>query len=116
MQVFVVPSGFNSLATFLAAREPLYRQNVFQFFSALNPAYNTFVKANGHVVDEKSCNADTNHLKQLYAKVLQVYLREAKRALDVKVFKAKIWRQGQDEPSVHYFSNRVEVGSLQQQE
>lgn len=32
-QVFLIPSGFNSLAHFIATREPLYRQNVFQFFS-----------------------------------------------------------------------------------
>lgn len=28
-QVFLLPSGFNSISAFIAAREPLYRQNVF---------------------------------------------------------------------------------------
>ena len=32
-QVYLIPSGYNSLAHFIATREPLYRQNVFQFFS-----------------------------------------------------------------------------------
>jgi len=29
VQVFLIPSGYNSLAHFIATREPLYRQNIF---------------------------------------------------------------------------------------
>ena len=46
-QVYLIPSGFNSIANFLASREPLYRQNIFQFFSGMNEAYTKLVKAKG---------------------------------------------------------------------
>ena len=46
-QVYLIPPGYNSIANFLASREPLYRQNVFQFFSGMNEAYTSLVKAKG---------------------------------------------------------------------
>ena len=89
MQVYLLPTGFNSIANFIATREPLYRQNIFQFFSRMNPAYGEIVKMGGLVLDNKSIEPDRlNHLKQLYDNVIQYYLREARRSFDIKVFKA----------------------------
>ena len=51
-QVYLLPSGSNSIANFLATREPLYRQNVFQFFSSMNEAYSEIVKAGGNIQDK----------------------------------------------------------------
>ena len=112
--MFVVPNGFNSIANFLATREPLYRQNVFQFFSRMNKAYNSYVKFNGELYDEKSIEYDAPHLKDLYQNVIQHYLREARKPFDVKVFKALVWRKGDSSPRAVYFTNRIEIGSLQQ--
>lgn len=40
LSVYVLPSGNNTLCQYLAERDPLYRQNVFQFFSQMNvPVY-----------------------------------------------------------------------------
>lgn len=36
LSVYVLPSGNNTLCQYLAERDPLYRQNVFQFFSQMN--------------------------------------------------------------------------------
>jgi len=33
LSVYVLPSGNNTLCQYIAERDPLYRQNVFQFFS-----------------------------------------------------------------------------------
>ncbi len=49
MSVYLLPNSFNSIASFIASREPLYRQNVYQFFSAINSAYNKLVKPGGLV-------------------------------------------------------------------
>ena len=46
-QVYLLPYSYNSIASFIASREPLYRQNVYQFFSGLSPAYNKLIKPNG---------------------------------------------------------------------
>ena len=42
----------------MASREPLYRQNVFQFFSGLNNAYSKLVKVDGLIMGEKSIAQD----------------------------------------------------------
>ena len=40
LSVYVLPSGNNTLCQYIAERDPLYRQNVFQFFSQMNaPVY-----------------------------------------------------------------------------
>jgi len=46
-EVYLLPYSYNSIASFIASREPLYRQNVYQFFSGLSPAYNKLIKPNG---------------------------------------------------------------------
>lgn len=112
MQVYLIPNGFNSLANFIATREPVYRQNVFQFFSRMNKAYNDFVKFNGELYDEKSIKYDPPHLKKLYENVIQHYLKEGIRPFDVKVFKAQVWHKGAASPKVIYFTNRLEIGSM----
>ena len=50
-RIFLVPYEHNTLCSYIAAREPLYRQNVFQFFSNMNPVYKTQVKPGGYVPD-----------------------------------------------------------------
>ena len=80
----------------------------------MNEAYSTLVKAKG-IIKDKSIESDKlEHLKQLNDNVIQTYIRDARRSFDVKVFKAKVWRKDQSEPTVHYFTNRVEIGSMQQ--
>lgn len=37
--VYLLPSGFNSLSSYLATHDKLYRQQVFQFFSRSNPQF-----------------------------------------------------------------------------
>ena len=74
--MFLIPSGYNSLAHFIATREPLYRQNVFQFFSHLNRQYNMFVGPTGLVKKiELMQNEELNGLtvdkyKQLYERMV----------------------------------------------
>ena len=97
MRVYIVPYQFNSISAFLASREPLYRQNVFQFFSSLNPAYSNLVMANGNVHDHRSMEPDLlSHHKKLFERVVQNYLKEARRSFDLKVFSAKIYYKGRD--------------------
>lgn len=84
---------------------------MFQFFSGMNSAYSKLVRFNGYIQDEKS--TEFEHLKQLYDKVIQGYLREARRSFEIKVFKALVWRKGAPEPDVIYFTNRIEIGSMQ---
>ena len=111
--MYLIPSGYNSIASFLATREPLYRQNVFQFFSGMNQAYTKLVKVNGLIMGEKSLESDKlNHLKQLYDNVIQTYIRDARRTFDIKVFKAKVWCKGDASPKIYYFTNRIEIGSM----
>ena len=110
-QVYLIPSGCNTLAHFIASREPMYRQNVFQFFSQMNKEYSCIVKPSGFVADLNSIvNVDVRHLMQLYDRVVQTYLRDAKRSLQVKVFRAKVHYET-GETSTHYFTNRIEIGS-----
>lgn len=56
----------------------------------MNPAYVKLVKPMGIVMDERS--VEFQHLKQLYEKAIQGYLREARRSFDVKIFKARVWK------------------------
>lgn len=80
----------------------------------MNEAYTMLVKAKG-LIQEKSIESDKlDQLKLLYDNVIQTYLRDARRSFDIKVFKAKIWCKGIAEPQVHYFTNRLEIGSMQQ--
>lgn len=55
-------------------------------------------------------------MQELYQRAIQTYLRDARRSFNVKVFKAKVYYSGQEEPEIHYFTNRIEVGCMQQQE
>lgn len=57
----------------------------------MNPAYVKLVKPMGIVMDERS--VEFQHLKQLYEKAIQGYLREARRSFDVKIFKARVWKK-----------------------
>ena len=58
----------------------------------MNLAYNKLVKPGGIVHDDKNKDEEFLHVKELYSKVLQTYIREARRSIHIKVFKAKIWR------------------------
>lgn len=69
-QVYLLPTGYNSVSSFLASREPLYRQNIFQFFSGMNKEYSKLVKPKG-VIQERSIESDhLEHLKRLYENVV----------------------------------------------
>ena len=54
-QVFLVPNDHNTICSYIANRDPLYRQNIFQFFSNMNPLYRAQVKAGG-VVPQATTN------------------------------------------------------------
>ena len=47
MKVYLLPYQSNSLVNWLAAREPLYRQNVAMFWNRKNPVYRDLIQQNG---------------------------------------------------------------------
>jgi len=49
IEIYLVPSEQNTLCSYLAARDPLYRQNVFQYFSNMNPIFKHQVKPGGYI-------------------------------------------------------------------
>ena len=82
----------------------------------MNQAYTKLVKAQGLIQVGSIEPEKLEHLNQLYDNVIQNYIRDARRSFDVKVFKAKVWCKGKDEPQIHFFTNRLEIGSMQQSE
>ena len=41
-------------------------------------------------------------------------MREARRSVDIKIFKAEIKHANQEEPITMYFTNRIEIGKAMQ--
>ena len=111
IEIYLLPSGFNSLSAYIAANDPLYRQSVFQYFSIANEHYASLVRPGGIITAGK--NQEDKEKLQLFQNILQKYFREAKRTVDVKIFKCEIIRDGVDKNEVMYFTNRIEIGCLQ---
>ena len=84
----MLPYENNSLSNYLAAREPLYRQNVYQFFSGMNDVYRAQVKAGGNVPE--AMKEEDFVKRDVTDEALQLYLREARRSVDIKIFKVQI--------------------------
>ena len=57
----------------------------------MNEDFKKIVKTGGHISHDIS--DDGNQFKQLCERVLQSYMREARRTVDIKIFKCKIWRE-----------------------
>ena len=54
LSVYVLPSGNNTLCQYLAERDPLYRQNVFQFFSQMNEKVYKGLVVNNRVQEQNT--------------------------------------------------------------
>ena len=86
IQIYLTPSEQNTLCSYIAAREPLYRNNVFQFFSNMNPVYKAQVKVGGNIQEART--AEELEMQAITEQVLQNYFKEASRTVEVKIFKA----------------------------
>ena len=74
----------------------------------MNPVFRSQVKPGGIVPEAMS--AEDFEMRQMAEEVLQAYFNEAKRTVDVKIFKVQIKHANRQEPVTKYFVNRIEIG------
>ena len=85
---------YNSICQYIAAREPLYRQNVVQFWGRQNSVFAELVE-NGQVKPREDKETGEARLEACDS-LLQTYFREARRAVDIKIFQAHIKHKHRD--------------------